>query len=375
MKKNLSKIFLVALMAASIAGCSSTPSKKPSSGGGFGGIFTSSKPQKAQHTDADYELDYTFFKEKGLPIPDNFKGRTVEYLVPGNDVLKEHGYSFFKKHNEKEMLKFFKDTTITGYGSNSNYWRWKITFTEQEFKNSVARNLPMVYKVRPRDVMTLSKGEWKSLPITAAAIGDVKDVEVAARGRSGVITYLLITTNKNKFLVSKELNVRKLLTADKNSTKTNRTIPLYGTKGGANSYSAKALRNNITLLPSAYFSIEKSSGNVTLYGGGNGHGVGMPQWTAYDLTKNYNYSYKDVLKRYYPNTDMKNMYSMKGVDKNIRVGISNSNGGLDHTRVVLHSGGKLKITGSGFKIDVPVRQKIEVVNEGKKLSIKVNGKR
>ena len=39
-----------------------------------------------------------------------------------------------------------------------------------------------------------------------------------------------------------------------------------------------------------------------------------------------------------------------------------------------NSGGKLKITGSGFKIDVPVRQKIEVVNEGKKLSIKVNGK-
>lgn len=51
------------------------------------------------------------------------------------------------------------------------------------------------------------------------------------------------------------------------------------------------------------------------------------------------------------------MYSMKGVDKNIRVGISNSNGGLDHTRVALHSGGKLKIIGQDLKIDVPVRQK------------------
>ena len=134
------------------------------------------------------------------------------------------------EEREKEILKFFKDTSITGYGSNSNYWRWKITFTEKELMNSVARNLPMVYRVRPRDVMTLSKGEWKSLPITAAAVGEVKDIEVAARGRSGVITYLLVTTNKNKFLVSKELNVRKLLTADKNSTKTNRTIPLYGQK-------------------------------------------------------------------------------------------------------------------------------------------------
>ena len=117
--------------------------------------------------------------------------------------------------------------------------------------------------------MEISSYNW-------AAVGEVKDIEVAARGRSGVITYLLVTTNKNKFLVSKELNVRKLLTADKNSTKTNRTIPLYGAKGGSEGYNLKALRNNITLLPSAYFAIEKKSGNITLYGGGNGHGVGMP---------------------------------------------------------------------------------------------------
>lgn len=96
MKKKLSKIFIAIIMMVFIAGCSSTSSKKSSSVGGFGGIFTSSKPQKAQHTDADYELDYSFFKQKGLPIPDNFKGKSVEYLVPGNDVLKEHGYSFLK---------------------------------------------------------------------------------------------------------------------------------------------------------------------------------------------------------------------------------------------------------------------------------------
>ena len=374
MKKNTNKIFLALLMVIFIAGCSSTPSKKAPSESIIGGIFSGSKAVKTEQAEADYELDYSFFKQRGLPIPDNFKGKSLEYLVPGNDVLKNHGYNFFKKYDEKEALKFFKDTNVTGYGSNSGYWRWKIAFTEKELKNSITRNLPMIYKSRPRDVMTLSNGEWKTISITSASIGEVKDVEVAARGSSGVITYLLITTNKNKFLVSKELNIRKLLTADKNSTKSNRTITLYGTQGGSDGYNLKALRNDISLLPSAYFAIEKKSGNITLYGGGNGHGVGMPQWAAYDLTKNYNHSYKDVLKRYYPNTDIKNMYSMKGVDKNIRVGISNGNGGLDHTKVVLSSGGKLKITGSGFKIDVPVRHKIEVVNEGQKLSIKVNGK-
>lgn len=370
MIKKINRILLVVFAAAAIAGCSSSPKKNSS--GGFTGIFTSS-PQRAKHTEADYELDYSFFEKKGLPIPNNFKGKSVDYLLPGNDVLKEYDYDFFKKYDEKHALKFYKDTDIRGYGDNSPYWRWKITFTEQELKNSAAYNLPIVYRARPRDVLTLKNGNWQSLSVTAASVGEVKDIEVAARGKSGVITYLLVTTNKNKFLVSKELNIRKLLTADKNSIKTGRKIGLYGAKGGS-SYNAKPLRNNTTLLPSAYLAIEENGGYITLYGGGNGHGVGMPQWTAYDLTKNYNYDYKDILKRYYPDTEIKNMYSLKDVKKNMRVGITNSGGGLDHTKVTLYSGGKLKIDGAGFKIAVPVRQKIEITNEGKRLSIKVNGK-
>lgn len=369
MIKKIARMFLVIFSAVAIVGCSSSPKKESS--GGFKGLFNFGAREK--HIDADYELDYTFFKKNSLPIPDNFKGNAVGYLLPGNDVFDEHGYDFFKRYDEKHILKFFKDTNIRGYGDNSPYWRWKLTFTEKEFNNSVAYNLPIVYKTRPREVLTLKNGEWKSIPVTASTVGTVKDVEVAARGRSGVITYLLITTNKNRFLVAKELNIRKLLTADKNSIKTGRTIGLYGAKGGAD-YASKPLRNNISLLPSAYLAIEKKSGNVTLYGGGNGHGVGMPQWTAYDLTRNFNYDYKDVLKRYYPDTKIENMYSIKGVEKNIRVGITNGNGGLDHTKVTLYSGGKLKINGAGFKIDVPVKQKVEVINEGKRLSIKVNGK-
>ena len=56
MKKKLSKIFIAIIMIVFIAGCSSTSSKKSSSVGVFGGIFTSSKPQKAQHTDFPLKL-------------------------------------------------------------------------------------------------------------------------------------------------------------------------------------------------------------------------------------------------------------------------------------------------------------------------------
>ena len=365
MSKKL-KFILGAVLAFSLfTGCSNSDRNTSS-------IFKPSV-QKPQHVKGKYELDYTFFKKNNLPIPDNYKGNVVEYLLIGNDVHKEHRDEFFNEYNEDEVLAFFKNTKIKGYGDNSSYWRWKMTFTEDEFNNSVKYNLPIVYRSRPRDVLTLVGGEWKNLPITSNNIGEIKDVQVAARGKSGVITYLLITTTKNRYLVAKELNIRKLLTADKNSIKTGRVIGLYGARGGED-YRENPLRKNISLLPSAYLVIEKSWGKVTLYGGGNGHGVGMPQWTAYDLTKNYNYDYKDVLERYYPNTKIKNMYSIKGVEKNIRVGITNSGGGLDHTRVVMYSGGKLKIEGSGFKINVPINEKVEIVNIGNKLSIKVNGK-
>lgn len=365
MSKKL-KFILGAVLAFSLfTGCSNSDRNTSS-------IFKPSV-QKPQHVKGKYELDYTFFKKNNLPIPDNYKGNIVEYLLIGNDVHKEHRDEFFNEYNEDEVLAFFKNTKIKGYGDNSSYWRWKMTFTEDEFNNSVKYNLPIVYRSRPRDVLTLVGGEWKNLPITSNSIGEIKDVQVAARGKSGVITYLLITTTKNRYLVAKELNIRKLLTADKNSIKTGRVIGLYGARGGED-YRENPLRKNISLLPSAYLAIEKAWGKVTLYGGGNGHGVGMPQWTAYDLTKNYNYDYEDVLERYYPNTKIKNMYSIKGVEKNIRVGITNSGGGLDHTRVLMYSGGKLKIEGSGFKINVPINEKVEIVNIGNKLSIKVNGK-
>ena len=138
MKKKLSKIFIAIIMIVFIAGCSSTSSKKSSSVGVFGGIFTSSKPQKAQHTDADYELDYSFFKQKGLPIPDNFKGKSVEYLVPGNDVLKEHGYSFFKKYDEKEILKLrygldgYEIHTLEEIGNTLNITRERVRQIEKK---------------------------------------------------------------------------------------------------------------------------------------------------------------------------------------------------------------------------------------------------
>ena len=51
------------------------------------------------------------------------------------------------------------------------------------------------------------------------------------------------------------------------------------------------------MLPSAFIAIEKlGNGGFNIYGGGFGHGSGIPQWSAMDLTKNKGMSLKDFQK-------------------------------------------------------------------------------
>ena len=365
--KILKKLTVGIIVAMVLTACSSTERLRET------GKIGSGKVEKSKVASGNYDLDYSFFKSRKLPIPNNFKGNANDYLIPRNDTLKKYGYDFFVKYNEDKALKFYKDLEVEGYGDNSPYWRWKIELTKKEFFNAIKNNLVAVYRTRPRDVLTLSDGIWDMKRITASDIGEIKDVEVAARGRSGVVTYIVVTTNKNRFLVAKELNVRKLFALNSQSTNSG-DIYLYSAKGGSGEYNPNPLRKNIGLLPSGYFAIETSGKNVTIYGGGNGHGVGMSQFAAFDLATNHGYKYDKILHKSYPNTKIKNMYSLKGIGKTINVGITTYTGWLDHSRVVLVSNGKMRIDGAGFKIDVPPKQNVVIVNKGNRLWVSVNGK-
>jgi stage II sporulation protein D len=129
------------------------------------------------------------------------------------------------------------------------------------------------------------------------------------------------------------------------------------------------------MLPSAFFAIEKNGNAYNFYGGGYGHGVGLPQWSAYDLGKNHNYKYRDILKKYYSNISFKNMYSMKGVGKTIRIGISTTGfKSLDHNTGIFSSSEKFDLLINGKTHKIKPREKVEITNKNGNLVIKVNGK-
>ncbi len=105
-------------------------------------------------------------------------------------------------------------------------------------------------------------------------IGDVTDLITVARGYSGRIFKLEVKGTESSAVISKELNIRRLLSK--------------------------------THLPSSAFLITKSGTDFILTGAGWGHGAGLCQIGAQVMGEK-GYSYKKILKHYYRGAAIKNL--------------------------------------------------------------------
>ncbi|MCY7007337.1 SpoIID/LytB domain-containing protein [Fusobacterium simiae] len=342
------KIYLIILSALILISCTNQPAKKVKTVTPNGDYKTGTGVINAERGKREkINLENTVFKKMDLPLPYNTFGDPIPYLVPINDNHKEN-FDVFEKYNEERALKYFKNLTSRGHGDNSPYWRWKTSIKKSDLYSKAGSRLIAIYRNNPRNVLTLVNGEWQQIPIKN--IGTVKDIIVAARGESGIITHMLVITSNGKYLVAKEFNVRKLLATNN---------PLYGSKGEEETYNSKAIIPNVTSLPSAYLALEEEGGYINIYGGGFGHGVGMSQFAAGSLAKSGE-SYKNILKRYYTDVKLSTVESILGKDKEIKVGIT-TNGSLEHGRLnIFSSESKVQIYNDDFDITVDPNERVNV---------------
>jgi stage II sporulation protein D len=120
-----------------------------------------------------------------------------------------------------------------------------------------------------------------------------------SRGEAGNAMELKIIGDKATVLVKTEYNIRALLSPYKQSA------PINVVRSDGSTVT------NSKLLPSAFIAIEKASkdgtiGNVTIYGGGYGHGVGMSQNGVKGMI-DQGYSFSQILEHFYPGTKIKSM--------------------------------------------------------------------
>ncbi len=236
----------------------------------------------------------------------------------------------FESLDTDEKAEKFYTSKPEAFDDLSPYYRWSKLWTISELEDVLAKTLPVQSKtgfITP----VVKEGE---------NIGNLISIKALQRGISGKIITLEIKTDKNTYIVKKELVIRR------------------------------CFQKNGISLPSANFVINYINSANPVYkfsGGGFGHGVGMSQWGAGKMA-NLGYSFDEILQHYYSGVKLatipSDVYSnKKNVDRLFYTEHENANVYILNPDKLT----KFKITVNNKDINVKLKDDITVVNISKYL--------
>lgn len=231
----------------------------------------------------------------------SFPGSPISYLMSRSVLSTDLAIDW---SDEAQALSFFKDWSVTGFEQQSPWFRWRIRLTRERLEKIINAHLAERYQAQPEFVLTrIASGEFVPQPIPPAGIGQLLDIRVIKRGSGGNIMILEIEGTTGTYQISKELNIRYLLRPTNQFTGGDDVI-IERIDGQIRNYA---------VLPSASFACEiiREDGVITevvIYGGGNGHGVGMSQWGAKGMAE-AGYTCEEILKAFYSDVRFVDVYT------------------------------------------------------------------
>ncbi len=187
-----------------------------------------------------------------------------------------------------------------GYESDETWFRWKYAISIEQLQAELQSALPQVMASYGKNVLTVDE-MGNERRAESSDFGDLIAMEVAARGPGGIVSELLIRGTKQTLRIRYQTAIRQLL---------GRSGRTYENKSSAGSSVVEK-----SILPSAFFCLiptESEAGNVvgyTVFGGGNGHGIGMSQNAAKAMT-DQGMSAEQVLQFFYPGTSVTRDYGL-----------------------------------------------------------------
>ena len=226
----------------------------------------------------------------------NFPGPKIPYLKSKGQGL----MSRYNIGNEQAFAAFIKGKDIQGFDSDSPFFRWTISMTELQIRISIEENLKQRHQAQPHSVLTLKDGEFVSEEIPDKPLGRIKELVVTERGEGGNIMILDIVSEKGTYRIVKEYNIRFTL----RPVSQDEPVEILRKDG--------SVLTNYSILPSAfiYFEHYKEGDelkNIVIYGGGNGHGVGMSQYGVVGMLKS-GYAQDEIINHYYENSEIRKLY-------------------------------------------------------------------
>jgi stage II sporulation protein D len=209
-------------------------------------------------------------------------------------------------HNEKNFRAFLNNWDLDGYDKFSPLFRWQAVFSRRQLEAVIEANLSGLQKRQPQFILTRGpEGVYQNMDIPVET-GELLNIEVLKRGEGGNIMELEITMSHGTFKIIKEYNVRQIL-KPVNLLEGGPPIELECHDG--------SVRTDFPLLPSAFAYVDFSRDsegnieNITVVGGGYGHGVGMSQYGTYGLTL-MGKAFDEIIYHYYPGSELKNIHKI-----------------------------------------------------------------
>jgi SpoIID/LytB domain protein len=207
-------------------------------------------------------------------VNNKFPARPIPYLVGKPDYFSDKDLS-----NEENAREFYMNKT-NSFDSESPYFRWTKKWTRKELEETLAKNLAKYSNT----------GFITPIYSLTNQFGELIDIKVLKRGKSGKIICVKITTTKGEWVVSKELVIRRVF------------------------------ENKDKSLPSAnvifqfWLDMQGKIDAIEAFGGGFGHGVGMSQYGAGFMAKN-GCKFQEILQHYYSRISIGTLPSYEDLGK------------------------------------------------------------
>lgn len=220
----------------------------------------------------------------------SFSGARKVYLV-----AQAHG-DFEMPTDEEGWLAFWQDWETEGYDSDSAWYRWKVYFSCAQLTEILEKTLGEVAQINSALVL-LRQDDGSFRQGTPHGMGLLEGISVSRRGEGGVAMTLEMEFERGAVQVQTEYAIRRLLSPTKLT---------IGDDVYLQRKSGDSLTGN-TILPSGFFAVKEMRNEegkltgVALYGGGNGHGVGMSQYGAKKLAE-IGKTPEEILAHYFPGT-------------------------------------------------------------------------
>ncbi len=159
------------------------------------------------------------------------------------------------------------------FEKDEKYFRWMIRINVDEKLDSIKNRIISMKEDDPKNI--IYEGDGPS--------GKITHMDLVERSKGGAITSLMLTFENGTVTISDQLEIRRILGAG---------ITQVFLNDGSRP-------EGVTSLYSSAFTWDVGqNGNYVLYGGGYGHGVGMSQYGAKDLSE-AGFSYTDILEFFY----------------------------------------------------------------------------